>query len=202
MVMDYLKILSMFILGYLLGSLNSSLLVGKVYGVDVRKHGSGNAGATNTLRTLGKKAAVFVILGDALKGVLACLIGSLLVGNNGLMVAGIGSIVGHNWPLYFKFKGGKGVLTSFAVALMMDWKVALILFAIFAIVVAISKYISLGSIIGAALFPVAAYIHKSDDKLYLVIAVIFAFLIILRHRSNIKRIVQGTESKFGKKKTA
>ncbi|WP_457920568.1 glycerol-3-phosphate 1-O-acyltransferase PlsY [Pseudobacteroides cellulosolvens] len=200
--MDYLKILSMFILGYLLGSLNSSLLVGKVYGVDVRKHGSGNAGATNTLRTLGKKAAVFVILGDALKGVLACLIGSLLVGNNGLMVAGIGSIVGHNWPLYFKFKGGKGVLTSFAVALMMDWKVALILFAIFAIVVAISKYISLGSIIGAALFPVAAYIHKSDDKLYLVIAVIFAFLIILRHRSNIKRIVQGTESKFGKKKTA
>lgn len=202
MVMDYFKILSMFILGYLLGSLNSSLLVGKVYGVDVRKHGSGNAGATNTLRTLGKKAAAFVILGDALKGVLACLIGSLLVGNNGLMVAGIGSIVGHNWPLYFKFKGGKGVLTSFAVALMMDWKVALILFAIFAVVVAISKYISLGSIIGAALFPVAAYIHKSDDKLYLVISVIFAFLIILRHRSNIKRIVQGTESKFGKKKTA
>ncbi len=202
MVMDCIKILSMFILGYLLGSLNSSLLVGKAYGVDVRNHGSGNAGATNTLRTLGKKAAVFVILGDALKGVLACLIGSLLIGNNGLMVAGIGSIVGHNWPLYFKFKGGKGVLTSFAVALMMDWKVALILFAIFAVVVAISRYISLGSIIGAALFPVAAYIHRSDDKLYLVISMIFAFLIILRHRSNIKRIVQGTESKFGKKKTA
>lgn len=200
--MDILKILSVFILGYLLGSLNSSLLVGKAYGIDVRNHGSGNAGATNTLRTLGKKAAVFVILGDALKGVLACTIGSLILGYDGLMVAGIGSIVGHNWPLYFKFKGGKGVLTSFAVALMIDWKVALVLFAIFVILVAIFRYISLGSIISASIFPIAAYIHKGEDKLYIAIAVIFAALIVLRHRSNIKRIVQGTESKFGKKKTA
>jgi glycerol-3-phosphate acyltransferase PlsY len=202
MVMDLLKILFMFILGYLLGSLNSSLLVGKAYGVDVRNHGSGNAGATNTLRTLGKKAAVFVILGDALKGILACIIGNLILGYDGLMVAGIGSIVGHNWPVYFKFKGGKGVLTSFAVALMIDWKVALVLFAIFVVIVTISRYISLGSVISAALFPAAAFIHKGDDKLYLSIAVIFAALIIIRHRSNIKRIVQGTESKFGKKKTA
>jgi len=199
--MDYLKILSMFILGYLLGSLNSSLLVGKVYGVDVRKHGSGNAGATNTLRTLGKKAAIFVILGDALKGVVACIIGGLIYDDAGRMVAGLGAILGHNWPLYFKFKGGKGVLTSFAVALMIDWKVALILFGIFALVVAISKYISLGSIIASAFFPLTAYIHKGNDRLYIVFSVIFAALIIFRHRSNIKRIVQGTESKFGRKRT-
>ncbi|HOV27587.1 MAG TPA: glycerol-3-phosphate 1-O-acyltransferase PlsY [Pseudobacteroides sp.] len=200
--MDYLKILSMFVLGYLLGCLNSSLLVGKAYGVDVRKHGSGNAGATNTLRTLGKKAAVFVVLGDALKGVVACIIGGLVYEDAGRMVAGFGAILGHNWPLYFKFKGGKGVLTSFAVVLMIDWKVALILFGVFALVVAISRYISLGSIIASALFPLAAYIHKGNDRLYVAFAVIFAVLIIFRHRSNIQRIVQGTESKFGKKKTA
>ncbi|MDP4182682.1 MAG: glycerol-3-phosphate acyltransferase, partial [Bacillota bacterium] len=108
--MDLLKIILTCVIGYLLGSLNSSLIIGKIYGVDVRKHGSGNAGATNTLRTLGKKAALFVTLGDVFKGIIACLLGYFLLGNDGLMSAGIGAIIGHNWPLYFKFKGGKGVL--------------------------------------------------------------------------------------------
>jgi glycerol-3-phosphate acyltransferase PlsY len=194
------KLIISCVVGYLLGSANSSLIVGKFYGVDVRRHGSGNAGATNTLRTLGKTAALFVILGDALKGVIACIIGNLICGRDGLMAAGIASIIGHNWPLYFRFKGGKGVLTSFTVAILIDWKVSLILFGIFIIIVAITRFISLGSVVAASLFPVAAFLHESKNLLYIAIAFILGALIVIRHRSNIVRIYNGTESKLGAKK--
>ncbi|MDP4181895.1 MAG: glycerol-3-phosphate acyltransferase, partial [Bacillota bacterium] len=139
---------------------------------------------------------------DVFKGIIACLLGYFLLGNDGLMSAGIGAIIGHNWPLYFKFKGGKGVLTSFAVVIMIDWKVSLILLAVFIITVAISRYISLGSLLSAVAFPVAAFIHNGNDKLYVTIALILAILVVIRHRTNIKRIFNGSESKFGKKKAA
>jgi acyl phosphate:glycerol-3-phosphate acyltransferase len=202
------------IIGYLLGSANTSLIVGKFYKVDVRQHGSGNAGMTNTLRTLGKAAAVMVIIGDILKGVLACLIGLYIVGgrglgteifqrtNNeelGLMMGGIAAIAGHNWPLYFGFKGGKGILTSFAVILMMSPLIALILFVIFFIVVLFTRYISLGSMISSALFPVIAACF-GRRLTFIVFAAVLGILGIVRHHANIKRLLNGTESKFGSKK--
>jgi glycerol-3-phosphate acyltransferase PlsY len=188
------------IVGYLLGSLNSSLIVGKFYGIDVRKHGSGNAGTTNTLRTLGKKAALFVLAGDMLKGILAYLIGFYLSGQPiGGMIGGLSAIIGHNWPVYFGFKGGRGVLTSLAVLLMMDWKIALLLLGVFIIIVAIARYVSLGSIISAALFPVLSLILDRSIQ-QIILSAIIGLMIIILHKDNIKRLLSGTENKLGAKK--
>lgn len=188
------------ILGYILGSVNSSLIVGKFYGTDIRQHGSGNAGTTNTLRVLGKSAAALVFAGDILKGVIACLLGKLIAGDDaGVMAAGIGAIIGHNWPLYFGFKGGKGVLTSAAVVMMMDWRAGLICLAVFVLLVTITRYVSLGSIIGAGIFPIVSLII-GKNALFIAFSAAIAALIIFRHRSNIKRLLSGSESKLGQKK--
>lgn len=206
--MFVLELIIVAIIGYLLGSANTSIIVGRFYGIDVRKHGSGNAGATNTLRTLGKKAAILVGLGDVLKGVISCLIGLYIVGevkgigNLGLMLGGISAIVGHNWPVYFGFKGGKGIFTSFAVVLMMDWRIGLLLFGVFLIAVALTRYISLGSILASGLFPLVSAIPVfKKSYIFVAFALGVGLLAIVRHRSNIVRIVKGTESKFGAKKS-
>ena len=205
------KIILVLIIGYLLGSLNTSILVGKLYGTDIRKHGSGNAGMTNTLRTLGKVAALLVIVGDMLKGILAFIIGNLIISNSippeisidvigiGGMAGGIAAIAGHNWPLYFGFKGGKGILTSFSVVLMMDWKLGLILLGIFLIIVVSTRFVSLGSIIASIAFPITAFI-KGNGIVFTVFAAILAVLATIMHRSNIKRLLTGTERKLGSKK--
>lgn len=186
-------------IGYLLGSANSALIVGKFYRVDIREHGSGNAGTTNALRTLGKKAALLVLAGDLAKGIISCLIGLYIAGEVGVMAGGTGAIFGHNWPVYFKFKGGKGVLTSLAVVLMMDWRIALIALGIFTVIVALTRYVSLGSIIGAGLFPVVALLFKRGIE-FMIFALVIGLLIIFRHRSNIERILRSNESKLGSKK--
>jgi acyl phosphate:glycerol-3-phosphate acyltransferase len=195
------------IIGYLLGSVNSSLVVGKFYGVDVRNHGSGNAGATNTLRTLGKKAAIIATLGDMVKGFIACIIGLLIAKKTGMiseemgiMIAGIAAIIGHNWPIFFKFKGGKGVLTSLAVVLMMDPIIALIALGTFIIVAAITRFVSLGSIVATLLFTILAATMFGKSSEFIIFSSILTFLIIFRHRTNIVRIIKGTESKLGAKK--
>lgn len=190
------------ITGYLLGSLNSSLIVGKFYSVDVRKHGSGNAGTTNTLRTLGKKAALFVLLGDVAKGILAYIAGYCIYGGQlGGMLAGTASILGHIWPVFFGFKGGKGVLTTLAVLLLIDWPIALGLLGVFIIILLITRYVSLGSIIAASLFPLAAIILGRDGET-IIFSGLIAMLIVVKHHTNIKRLLDGTESKFSfKKKT-
>lgn len=188
--------------GYLLGSVNTSLVLGKLfYKKDVRQYGSGNAGATNTLRTLGKIAAIMVVAGDFLKGVLACLIGKWLAGETsdgvygGMYVAGIMAVIGHNWPLYFGFKGGKGVMTAFAAVLMFSPPAALICLLGFILVVAITRYVSLGSIIGGAAFPLVAWIL--GEQLFLILTgVLLALLIIFRHSSNISRLLNGNEKKL------
>lgn len=197
--MDIFRLVLSAVIGYLLGSANTSLIVGKFYGIDIRQHGSGNAGATNALRTLGKSAAAMVGLGDVLKGVVSCLAGLYLYGDTGLMIGGLAAVLGHNWPVYFGFKGGKGIFTSFSVVMMMDWKLGLILIGIFIIVVAITRYISLGSMLGAALFPVTAFVFGKSVE-FIVFATLIAVLAVARHQANIKRIVNGTESKFGSKK--
>ena len=221
-MLEILKLVLVAVIGYLLGSINTSIIVGKFFGIDIRKHGSGNAGATNALRTLGAKPAIFTFAGDALKGVIACLIGRAVFGWNfepghaltiegflsvtaetGLLFAGLGAIIGHNWPVYFGFKGGKGVLTSFAVLLMMDWRIALILLGVFIAVIALTRFVSLGSIIAAFLYPfftlIPAFNHGGAQ--FLLASALVAFIIIFRHKANIGRLLSGTESKvFSKKK--
>ena len=197
-----IKLIFAAIVGYLLGSLNSSLIVGRFYGIDVRKHGSGNAGTTNTLRTLGKKAALFVLLGDIVKGILAYIAGYYIFGGQlGGMLGGTAAILGHVWPVFFGFKGGKGVLTSLAVLLLIDWPIALGLLGIFIIIVVITRFISLGSIVAAALFPVTAIILGRSFET-IIFSGIIAVLIVAKHHTNIKRLLSGTESKFSFHKKA
>lgn len=188
------------VIGYLLGSINTSLVVGRFYGVDVRKHGSGNAGMTNVLRTLGKGAALLVLAGDVLKGVLSCIIGLQLAGDIGVIIGGTLAVFGHNWPVYFGFKGGKGALTSIAAVFMMDWRIGLIILAVFLVLVALTRYVSLGSIIGAAVFPLLALVFNKST-VFIVFALILGLLAIARHHSNISRILKGEESRLGLKKT-
>ncbi|HHY63847.1 MAG TPA: glycerol-3-phosphate 1-O-acyltransferase PlsY, partial [Clostridiaceae bacterium] len=153
------------VIGYLIGSVNTSIIIGKLFfRTDVREHGSGNAGATNALRTLGKGAAAAVVAGDFIKGILACMIGRWVFGEinpgDGIYIgeymAGLFAVVGHNWPVYFGFRGGKGVMTSFAVAVMFSPLSAAICLAGFIVVVAITRYVSLGSMVAAVIFPVMA----------------------------------------------
>lgn len=196
--MTITKFIVIAIIGYLLGSVNTSLVVGKFYSVDVRKHGSGNAGITNTYRTLGKSAALFVLVGDVLKGVLSCLLGYLIAGKTGAIVGGGFSIIGHNWPLYFGFKGGKGVLTSFAVMVFIDWKLAGIVFIVFLIIFLLTKYVSLSSIIGALALPITAILLNRDLEV-VIFSVLLSLILIARHHSNIERLLKRTEPKFSRK---
>ncbi|MGI6083994.1 MAG: glycerol-3-phosphate 1-O-acyltransferase PlsY [Acetivibrionales bacterium] len=196
------------LIGYLLGSVNTSIIIGKfIYKIDVRDYGSGNAGATNTLRTIGKGAAVAVIAGDFLKGVIACLLGRYIFGEitpgSGVFLgeyfAGFFAVIGHNWPAYFGFKGGKGVMTSFAVILMFSPIAALICLGAFIVIVAITRYVSLGSMVSAVFFLVLAFIFKEPWPMLLIGTVLVA-LIIIRHSTNIKRLIKGNEKKLSFKK--
>ena len=203
----YLKIALSIIIGYLFGSLNGSLIIGKVfYKKDIRKHGSGNAGTTNTLRILGKNAAIAVIVIDILKGIIACVIGGLLVGNIetfgyiGMYFAGLAAVIGHNWPIFFSFKGGKGVLTTFTVMLYISPIPALICLGIFIIVVAFTRYVSLGSIVAAAFWPLISFIFNLPITL-IILGIFMVALIIVRHKENIVRLINRTEKKLSFKKT-
>ena len=195
-------------LAYLLGSLNTSILVSKIMGRDVRSEGSGNAGATNTLRVLGKKAAIIVVIGDGLKGVLAVLIARLIIsfanvtGDAALptYVAGLCAVLGHNFPLYFNFKGGKGIMTSAAVIFMLDWKIGLIVFVCAILIMAISKYVSLGSCIACLIFPATVIMFHGDKPYFIALSFIMGALALYMHRTNIVRLFKGTESKLNFKK--
>ena len=198
---------------YLLGSINTAVILSKiVYKQDIRTQGSGNAGMTNMNRVYGKKAALFTFLGDFCKGILAVLIGKLLLGlagfdtSYGACIAGIFAVIGHNWPIYFGFKGGKGVLTSFSVLLIVVPIPTLIVFALFVILVAITRYVSLGSIVGAASLPVIVFfagdylLSVSGLSAVFYLCTFVAALIIIRHHANIKRLIKGQESKLSLKK--
>lgn len=196
-VMEYIIVA---VLAYLIGSINSSILVGRLHGIDIRQHGSGNAGVTNTLRTLGKGAAALVLVGDFLKGVAAVLIGLAISDNIGGLIGGLFSIFGHNWPVYFGFKGGKGILTSLAVVFTIDWRIGLIATAIGVLVIALTRFVSLASIIGAAVLPVLFYFIESYRGISKIHAVVFSLIIsilaIYKHRSNIRRLISKSESKI------
>lgn len=187
---------------YLLGSISTGLLVAKSdTSVNLRQMGSKNTGATNVLRVMGLRAGAITFIGDFLKAIVACLIGHWLKGLNGAMVAGLCCIIGHNWPVYYQFKGGKGVACSSAVILMtFPFPAAVIAIVICLIVIALGRMISLGSIMLVTVFMIAVAIQTSFAPLYTLWAFVVAVLCIYRHRANIKRILSGTENKLGSTK--
>lgn len=205
-MIDIAKIFAALALGYLLGSINTAVIVGKIYGKDIRSHGSKNAGLTNTLRVLGKSAAVFVLAGDILKGIIACLIGLRLgvyVSSGeamdcvSLLAAGAGAVMGHNWPLYFGFKGGKGALTAAAVLFMFDWVMALICLGFFVIIVALTRYVSLGTICGAIFFVTISFLPVFEHTFYFhMFACLMAVMVIFKHKENLQRLLSRTENKL------
>ncbi|MBR2404319.1 MAG: glycerol-3-phosphate 1-O-acyltransferase PlsY [Clostridia bacterium] len=190
------------IVAYLLGSINTSIIVSKLFAKsDIRSHGSGNAGATNTLRVLGKKAAALVVIGDGLKGVLAILAAryvahALSEGSAAEYIAAVFVVLGHVFPVFFGFRGGKGIMTSIAVVFTLSPSIGAILVVIFVVLVFLFNYISLASVISALCFPILVLIMESGDILYMVCALIIAIIAVVKHHTNIARLIKGTENKF------
>ena len=210
---------------YLIGSINTSIILSRIFfGDDIRKSGSGNAGATNMLRTHGKKFAAATLVLDILKGVIAVLLAFLadniiagllspqyaqypeaeyILGNL-KYIAGFFVVLGHSFPLYFGFRGGKGVATGLGVMLTLNWQVGLIVLVISLIIMAVTRYVSLGSVIGALLFPLLLAVFTlgggSFDIIEVVMAAALGLLIIVRHHSNISRLMHGNENKLFSKK--
>ncbi len=200
--MFFYKLLALAI-AYLLGSFSTSIIVSKIMiGDDIRNHGSGNAGATNTLRTVGKKGAILVVIGDILKTVVAILVAKYILKGepNAVFIAGLGAVLGHNFPLYFKFKGGKGIVVSTVSMLFADPILGLVVVIVAISIMAISKYVSLGSILGAVLFVVLSLIFKSSNPDFIVFAIMLATLAIYMHKGNLARLLSGTENKLSFKK--
>ena len=203
------------IIAYLLGSISFSVIISKkMAGFDVREKGSGNAGTTNVLRSVGKKAAIITLVCDVLKGVVSVLI-AVLAGiiikdlDKALLVqlAGIFVVIGHTFPIFFKFKGGKGIATSLGVILIINWQIGLICLVFALLLMALTRMVSVGSIAAAVLFPVLVlfinqnYIVLGSSNLgYLIFSIILAVLVIFNHRTNLKRLFTGTENKISFKK--
>ena len=191
------------LLGYFLGCLNGSVMVSHfVIKDDVRQHGSGNAGLTNFYRTYGAKYALGVILFDMGKTVIACLLGGFLLKNAmqdwtlGVLIGGLGCELGHMFPVFFGFKGGKGILSGGTLVWLLDWRVALIAWGLFAALWLATKYVSLGSVSAAVSMPVATWLFCGHSPVYTVLAVVIAGLVVWCHRENIQRLVRGEERKF------
>ena len=188
---------------YLLGSLNFGVIISKLfYHQDLRTLGSGNAGATNALRVMGPKMALPVLLGDILKAVIACCIGKALAGKDGTVLAFLFVVLGHMYPVYFGFRGGKGVLAGATAFCMVDWRAFLVVFAVFLVLVLLTRYVSLGSVTAAVLMPLMLWLCHPDPLWHTLAALIVAALIVYRHRSNIGRLLHGTESKLSFHKKA
>lgn len=185
------------IVAYLLGSIPNGLVFGKlIWQVDLRKHGSHNIGATNAWRTLGKGPGFLIFLLDFFKGFISVWLGSVLAGTPMAMVlAGICAIIGHSCSVFLKFKGGKGVATGLGVIVMLMPLPALIVFAVWLLIVKISGYVSLGSIIAAALVPILAWLQGYAME-YTVFGLLAAAFVIVRHKANIIRLLNGSESKI------
>ena len=202
------------IISYLIGSINFSVIFSKkMAGFDVREKGSGNAGTTNMLRSVGKKAAAITLICDILKGVVSILIAMFVawafkVENASLLVqiAGIAVVLGHTFPIFFGFKGGKGVATSLGILIMSNWQIGLICLVFGVVLIALTRMVSLGSCAAAVLFPVLTLFIKenyivSQGNSYLIYSIILAVIVLFNHRSNIKRILSGKENKISFKKS-
>ena len=188
------------VIAYFLGNINGALLISRMLMKDdVRKHGSGNAGLTNFFRTYGGFQSLLVIVIDVAKCVLACLVAGWILPDWGLtakMAAGAACILGHSYPVLEGFRGGKGIMSGLAMALATDWRVGLIIFVVFVVIVALTKFVSLGSVLAAAAFGVSYLLLHWGDWGVCIIGVATAAFVIFRHHQNISRLVKGTESKL------
>lgn len=207
-----LKYILVVIIAYLLGSISFSVIISKkLAGFDVREKGSGNAGSTNVLRTVGKKGAILTLICDCLKGVIAVLIayivskttqntdGTLLV-----QLAGLAVVLGHTFPIFFNFKGGKGVATSLGVLLIINWQIGLICLVFALLLMALTRFVSLGSVSAAILFPVLTifiHSHYIVDGSYIIFALLLGAFVVFNHRANVKRLLEGKENKLSFKGT-
>lgn len=184
-------------LAYILGNISPSILLGKAQGVDIKKEGSGNAGTTNALRVLGKKAAVITLVIDIMKGVVAVYLG-MHFGNYVIgTVCALAVFCGHIWPCFYSFKGGKGVATAFGAILAVNWQLALMELAVVAAGLLVSKRMSVGSILGAFLFPLLCLWLEPG---FIKIGCVMAIIVVIKHRANIKRLIKGEEPKMFAKK--
>ena len=193
------------VVAYLLGNISTSYIIGKkLAGVDIRTQGSGNAGSTNVLRTMGKKAGALTFAGDLLKGMLAVFFARILAHYTGAdevtsaYIAVVFVVMGHNWPAFLGFKGGKGVATSLGSMLGINPILALSCFAFFLIIVAVTKYVSLGSVLGICISPILMLITHNPKGVW--VTLFLSLSVVYTHRANIKRLLNGTERKLGEKK--
>ena len=201
--MDWLRYFAVVMLpaaaiAYLCGCFNGAVIVSKyILRDDIRTHGSGNAGLTNFYRTFGGPLTLAVILTDALKAVAALLIGGMLLGGTfGQYWAALFCLLGHMFPCMFHFKGGKGILSGGTIALMIDWRIALVVWGGFLLLVLLTKYVSLGSIWAGASFPFTSWFCYPDQPAVIVLAFVTGALVVWQHRANIGRLLSGTENKF------
>ena len=199
--------------GYLIGSVNTSIIISKLKKQDIRKQGSGNAGATNTLRVMGKVSAAMVVAGDALKAVISVLLawGIAKWFNQGAdmiayckYIAALFTVLGHNFPVFFGFKGGKGILTSTTIIFMLDWRIGILVLSAGLFMIVLTRFVSVGSLLGCVLYPMFVFISLDGETAiykwaHLVLALILGILGIVRHKNNIKKLVRGEESKIGVK---
>jgi glycerol-3-phosphate acyltransferase PlsY len=201
--MIVLKYIGVIILCYLIGAIPFGVIISRLTrGIDVRDYGSGSMGMANVLRTVGARAGVFVFLADLAKGAAAVALAWLIFGSAyGQVAGGVAAVIGHSWPIYVGFRGGRGVTTGFGALLVMSWPVGLICFAIFLIVVALSRYVSLGSMLAGLsmlVMMIPFVVLDVEPFAYLVFGLIIVPIIIFRHRGNIQRLLSGTEPKLGR----
>lgn len=178
------------VIAYLIGCISPSIMLAKAKGIDIKKEGSGNAGTTNALRVMGKKAGVITLVVDILKGVCAVLLGTLIAGEFVGMLCAVAVFAGHVWPAVYRFKGGKGVATAFGALLGINPLLGLAALGIVVIGVLISKRMSVGSILGAVCFPAIAFFL---EPVFIIPGTVMALLIIIKHRANISRLLKGEE---------
>jgi acyl phosphate:glycerol-3-phosphate acyltransferase len=199
---NLLRNIALIIAGYSIGSIPFGYIAGKIRGIDIRKEGSGNIGSTNVSRVLGKKTGIIVQVLDIAKGALPVVIAQMLKLDTPVVIlCGLASICGHNWTIFLGFKGGKGVNTSLGVALALMPIPAIICFLIWIVAVSTWKYVSLASILASVAFPVIVISSNKYPLIINILSVVVAGFIVIRHRSNIKRLIAGTEAKMGTKKT-
>lgn len=200
-----LKIIFCLIFGYLFGCFSTGYFIGKINKVDIRKYGSGNIGTTNALRTLGAKAGAITLIGDVIKAVIPILLVKLLFFPDYeyhdliALYTGLGVVLGHNYPFWLKFKGGKGMAATGGVMAALDPWIIPIGIPLFVLAIAITRYVSVGSLVVAVLFPIWILIRHPGDIHMLVVSLVFMALAFIKHRSNIKRLINGTENKIGQR---
>lgn len=200
-----LKILICLVLGYGFGCFSTAYVIGKANNIDIRNFGSGNAGTTNALRTLGWKAGFATLLGDAFKAIIPILLVRLLLFKDNSfqellpLYTGLGVVLGHNFPFWLHFKGGKGIAATGGIMLAFDWRLGLLALAVFVVVTAVSRYVSLGSLIISLLFPIWILVLYPGNLHMLIVSLLFTISAFIKHRANIKRLMDGTENKIGQK---